>query len=82
MRKPRSRNWKRERIEPPMPHRPHRDVITVKEAAAILDVSDCTVRRWLKRGYLDGLKYERAVRVFEDSVLAFIDRSRMHATRR
>lgn len=53
--------------------RKHRDMITVREAADILDVSGSTVRRWLHAGDLEGTQHKRIVRVFEDSVYDLID---------
>jgi excisionase family DNA binding protein len=45
--------------------------LTPREAAARLDVSDDTVRRWMKSGQLDGVRVGGRLRVPVTAVLSF-----------
>ena len=45
-----------------------REVLTVKEAAKLLKVSQEAVRKLVKRGDLDGFRIDRRFRVFLDSL--------------
>jgi excisionase family DNA binding protein len=53
-----------------------RDVLTVKEAAAIARVSPATVRRWCRRGHLAAFQVGRgaAIRIPADALRALVER--------
>lgn len=44
---------------------------TPKETAAILKISERTVRRWIAEGRLPARRYGRQLRIAEESLLAF-----------
>lgn len=51
--------------------------IKIKTAAKVLDCNETTVRRLLSRGYLEGHKIGRDVRVFADSIDDYRNRNRV-----
>jgi len=55
------------------------DLISIKEAAAMLAVAPKTIYSWAysRNGRLDFVKLGRCLRVVKDSVYALIDRSRL-----
>jgi len=49
------------------------DVVTVKELADYLKVSDATIKRALKNGKLKGFKVARDWRISKEAIIKWID---------
>lgn len=59
-------------MEEDRPGKPFK-LLTVREVAQYLGVSEPTIWRWLRQGYLKGLKVGKARRIPLDEVRGFID---------
>lgn len=56
---------------------PHKTLLTPAEVAIFLSVSQKTVYRWYRSGFIEGTKVKRSLRVYRDSVLKLmIDENR------
>ena len=53
------------------------EFLTVAQAAALLQVSKATVRRWLEDGTLPGLKLRREWRIHRPRLIATLDTETM-----
>ena len=53
------------------------EFLTVAQAAALLQVSKATVRRWLEDGTLPGLKLRREWRIHRPRLIATLDTKTM-----
>ena len=61
-------------MAPPLPHVP--PLLDLVRVATALDVSVKTVRRWIERGDLRVHRLGRQLRVSEEDLATFINRSR------
>ncbi|HBG1660062.1 helix-turn-helix domain-containing protein [Clostridioides difficile] len=52
-------------------------LITIKEASEILCVTEKSVREYIHKGYIIGYKFERALRVDKDSLIKFLNDSKI-----
>ena len=48
------------------------DLLTIKEAAALMKVTDRTIRRWIADGRLDASKIARTVRIRRAALEALV----------
>lgn len=53
------------------------DLLTVKEAAEKLGLSTSTIRRYLKQGKFEGVKFGKDFKVYKESLETFIKQSKI-----
>jgi excisionase family DNA binding protein len=56
---------------------PHKTLLRPDEVAIFLSVSQKTVYRWYRSGFIEGTKVKRSLRIYRDSILKLmIDENR------